>query len=195
MNSMEKSTAVALLVSPTVQSLMDGGQYKPCGPDSIASRVVRAARVMNEVFGERKPSSLSGKLAMEFYVTGIGRVLMRGSDVDFAGAATRSLDRAEAVESQLSAPDVEEPIDEEYREPEAPSEDGDPEEPKPDDVPVERLAEHGIPARVIEVLAADGLTTAKAVLERDARQSIIDLEDIGPAIRKKVLAAIEDAIA
>lgn len=275
MSQMVKPTAVFLLSSPTVQSLIDCGLYRICGEESITASSIRAAAALSKVIDKRKPTGLAAKLATEFFAVGAGRILLGASYADFERMANTALDRATEIESQLNGHDFDaeqgsqpQPnagqeagstesalvkADQDDREssedarpknaiveptsaeppagaasPVATSEDsvpGSKVEPtlaagqtdvasqvdttaavaeaasqpevaaKPDDVPVESLANHGIPAKVIEVLVAAGLSTAKAVRDRDATTQIDDLQDIGPQIRKKVLAAIDEAIA
>lgn len=246
MSQVVKSTAVFLISSPTVQSLIDCGLYRVCGPESITASSIRAAEWLANVIEEKKPSGLAARLANEFFAVGAGRILLGASDSDFERMAAQALDRATEIEKQLNSHDFD-------AEPQAAVEQSASEhdsvpaneqalnsskvpaseptsvveptpaagqtdvaspasEPaaelkvdasavqaevaiKPEDAPVEVLAEHGIPSKLIEALVAAGLTTAKQVRDRDEVTPIDDLTDIGPAIRKKILAAIDEAIA
>lgn len=109
------------------------------------------------------------------------------SELEGQSAPTESARDAEPAITTEGTPEAPGPATESQPEPQA--------EAKPEDVPVEKLADFGLPAGLIEALVAAGLTTAKAVRERDTAKPIDDLPGVGPAIRKKIIAAIGEAIA
>jgi hypothetical protein len=181
------------------------------GPDSICSRAILAAEQFCAEIEARKSGGLVAKLAMDMFAQAMGNRMFFANTYD--AIAAECVDQAEEFAAQLQAheeapqPVVEDKQAEdesdsegENKEVEQPQKQASTQEPqkseadKPKDAPVEALLEKGIPAKIVDVLVGANLTTVAQVRVRDRAENIEALPEIGPAIRKKVLAAINELI-